>query len=379
MRQVNSLNKVILPGQTIGIIGGGQLGRMMALAAKASGFKIAVLDPTPDCPCGQVADIEITANYDDLNALQQLAEVSDVITFEFENISGEALDTLMSHAYVPQGSELLKISQNRIVEKRTITESGAKVAPYAVIRTKEDFYEQTDVIGFPCVLKTATGGYDGKGQYVLKSKEDVEEAAKLLQLSECVLETWIAFSKEISVIVARNVDGETKVFPVAENIHQDNILHQSIVPARISEETEQLAVEQAILIANSMNMVGILAIEMFVTEDGDIYINEMAPRPHNSGHYTMEACETSQFEQHIRAVCNWKLGDTTLLKPVVMVNILGEHMESLMENIPNLSNWKIHLYGKSEAKVKRKMGHVNILRDNTDLALEEAEQSKIWS
>ena len=377
MRQVNSLNKVILPGQTIGIIGGGQLGRMMALAAKASGFKIAVLDPTPDCPCGQVADIEITANYDDLNALQQLAEVSDVITFEFENISGEALDTLMSHAYVPQGSELLKISQNRIVEKRTITESGAKVAPYAVIRTKEDFYEQTDVIGFPCVLKTATGGYDGKGQYVLKSKEDVEEAAKLLQLSECVLETWIAFSKEISVIVARNVDGETKVFPVAENIHQDNILHQSIVPARISEETEQLAVEQAILIANSMNMVGILAIEMFVTEDGDI--NEMAPRPHNPGHYTMEACETSQFEQHIRAVCNWKLGDTTLLKPVVMVNILGEHMESLMENIPNLSNWKIHLYGKSEAKVKRKMGHVNILRDNTDLALEEAEQSKIWS
>lgn len=379
MRQVNSLNKVILPGQTIGIIGGGQLGRMMALAAKASGFKIAVLDPTPNCPCGQVADIEINANYDDLNALQQLAEVSDVITFEFENISGEALDTLMSHAYVPQGSELLKISQNRIIEKRTITESGAKVAPYVVIRTKEDLHEQVDVIGFPCVLKTATGGYDGKGQYVLKSTDDLEEAAKLLEQSECVLEAWIAFSKEISVIVARNINGETKVFPVAENIHQDNILHQSIVPARISKQTEQLALEQAILIANSMKMVGILAVEMFVTKDGDIYINEMAPRPHNSGHYTMEACETSQFEQHIRAVCNWKLGDTTLLKPVVMVNILGEHVDALMESIPNLDNWKIHLYGKSEAKIKRKMGHVNILRDNTDLALEEAEQSKIWS
>ena len=379
MRQVNSLNKVILPGQTIGIIGGGQLGRMMALAAKASGFKIAVLDPTPNCPCGQVADIEINANYDDLNALQQLAEVSDVITFEFENISCEALDTLMSHAYVPQGSELLKISQNRIIEKRTITESGAKVAPYAVIRTKEDLHEQVDVIGFPCVLKTATGGYDGKGQYVLKSTDDLEEAAKLLEQSECVLEAWIAFSKEISVIVARNINGETKVFPVAENIHQDNVLHQSIVPARISKQTEQLALEQAILIANSMKMVGILAVEMFVTKDGDIYINEMAPRPHNSGHYTMEACETSQFEQHIRAVCNWKLGDTTLLKPVVMVNILGEHVDALMESIPNLDNWKIHLYGKSEAKIKRKMGHVNILRDNTDLALEEAEQSKIWS
>ena len=381
LRQVNSLNKVILPGQTIGIIGGGQLGRMMALAAKASGFKIAVLDPTPNCPCGQVADIEITATYDDLNALQQLAKVSDVITFEFENISGEALDTLMSHAYVPQGSELLKTSQNRIIEKRTITESGAKVAPYAVIRNEEDLYEQAEVIGYPCVLKTATGGYDGKGQYVIKSKEDLEEeeAVKLIQQSDCVLEKWIAFSKEISVIVARNVNGETKVFPVAENIHQDNILHQSIVPARISRETEQLALKQANLIANSMKMVGILAVEMFVTEDGDIYINEIAPRPHNSGHYTMEACETSQFEQHIRAVCNWKLGDTTLLKPVVMVNILGEHMDALLEKVPSLDNWKIHLYGKSEPKMKRKMGHVNILRDNTDLALMEAEQSNIWS
>ena len=341
LRQVNSLNKVILPGQTIGIIGGGQLGRMMALAAKASGFKIAVLDPTLNCPCGQVADIEITANYDDLNALQQLAKVSDVITFEFENISGEALDTLMSHAYVPQGSELLKTSQNRIIEKRTITESGAKVAPYAVVRTEGDLYEQADVIGYPCVLKTATGGYDGKGQHVIKSKEDLEEAAKLVQQSDCVLEKWIAFSKEISVIVARNVNGETKVFPVAENIHQDNILHQSIVPARISKETEQLALEQAILIANSMKMVGILAVEMFVTKDGGIYINEIAPRPHNSGHYTMEACETSQFEQHIRAVCNWKLGDTTLLKPVVMVNILGEHVDVLLKKVPNLDNWKI--------------------------------------
>ena len=376
---MNSLNKVILPGQTIGIIGGGQLGRMMALAAKASGFKIAVLDPTPGCPCGQVADIEITANYDDLSALQQLAEVSDVITFEFENISSEALDTLMSQAYVPQGSELLKISQNRIIEKRTITEAGVKVAPYAVIRTVGDLYEQVDVIGYPCVLKTSTGGYDGKGQIVIKGKEDLEEAAKLVEQCECVLEAWITFSKEVSVIVARNVDGETKVFPVAENIHLDNILHQSIVPARISKETEKLALEQAILIANSMKMVGTLAVEMFATEDGDIYINEIAPRPHNSGHYTMEACETSQFEQHIRAVCNWKLGNTMLLKPVVMVNILGEHMEALLENIPTLVNWKIHLYGKSEPKIKRKMGHVNILRDNIDLALNEAEQSNIWS
>ncbi|WP_042352031.1 5-(carboxyamino)imidazole ribonucleotide synthase [Bacillus massiliigorillae] len=375
---MNNLNKVILPGQTIGIIGGGQLGRMMALAAKASGFKIAVLDPTPNCPCGQVADIEITAQYNDLNALQQLADASDVITFEFENISGEALEWLKQHAYIPQGSELLKISQNRIIEKAAITEAGVEVAPYAVIQSETDLHEQIDKIGYPSVLKTATGGYDGKGQLVLQSKEMLEEATEILKHGDCVLEAWVPFVKEISVIVTRNVNGETKVFPVAENIHRENILYQSIVPARISKQTENAAVEKAMLIANSMKLVGILAVEMFVTENEKIYINELAPRPHNSGHYTMEACETSQFEQHIRAVCNWKLADTTLLKPVVMVNILGEHMEPLLNKIPDLNNWKIHLYGKSEAKVKRKMGHVNILRETTEEALIEAERSNIW-
>lgn len=375
---MNNLNRVILPGQTIGIIGGGQLGRMMALAAKASGFNIAVLDPTPNCPCGQVADIEITAQYNDLQALQELADVSDVITFEFENINGAALEWLKQHAYIPQGSELLKISQNRIIEKASITQAGVEVAPYAVIQSVSDLYEQVDNIGYPSVLKTATGGYDGKGQLVLKSKEDIEQAIEILNHGDCVLEAWVPFVKEISVIVTRNVNGETKVFPVAENIHRENILYQSIVPARISKQTEDTAIEKAMLIANSMKLVGTLAVEMFVTEEEKIYINELAPRPHNSGHYTMEACETSQFEQHIRAVCNWKLADTTLLKPVVMVNILGEHMEPLLKKIPELSNWKIHLYGKSEAKVKRKMGHVNILRKTTDDALNEAERSHIW-
>lgn len=378
MRAVNNLNKVILPGQTIGIIGGGQLGRMMALAAKASGFNIAVLDPTPNCPCGQVADVEITAQYNDLEALQKLADVSDVITFEFENINGEALEWLKQHAYIPQGAELLKISQNRIIEKSAIVEAGVEVAPYAVIRSMADLQEQVEAIGFPSVLKTATGGYDGKGQLVLKSKEDIEQATEILEHGDCVLEAWVPFVKEISVIVTRNVNGETKVFPVAENIHRENILYQSIVPARVSRTVEDTAIERALLIANSMKLVGTLAVEMFVTADDQIYINELAPRPHNSGHYTMEACETSQFEQHIRAVCNWKLADTTLLKPVVMVNVLGEHMEPLLKKIPDLNNWKIHLYGKSEAKYKRKMGHVNILRKTTEEALLEAEQSQIW-
>lgn len=375
---MNSLNKVIRPGQMIGIIGGGQLGRMMALAAKASGFKIAVLDPTPNCPCGQVADVEITAEYNDLQALKKLADISDVITFEFENINSEALEWLQQHAYIPQGADVLKISQNRIIEKQTIVKAGVQIAPYVVIKEMKDIYEQIERIGFPCVLKTATGGYDGKGQLVLKNREDIEKAQRLVDQCECVLEAWIPFEKEVSVIVSRNRLGDTAVFPVAENIHVENILHQSIVPARISEQLEQEARKKAMLIADSMQMVGTLAVEMFVTVDGDIFINELAPRPHNSGHYTMEACATSQFEQHIRAVCNWKLTDTTLLKPVVMVNVLGEHMEPLLENIPALSNWKIHLYGKEEVKVKRKMGHVNILRDTVEEALEEAEQSNIW-
>lgn len=378
LRAVNNLNKVILPGQTIGIIGGGQLGRMMALSAKASGFKIAVLDPTPNCPCGQVADIEITAQYNDLTALQELASISDVVTFEFENINGEALEWLTKHAYIPQGSELLKISQNRIKEKATVVEAGVKVAPYAVIQKLADLHVKADEIGYPCVLKTATGGYDGKGQLVLGCKDDIEQASELINHGECVLEAWIPFVKEISVIVARNVNGETKIFPVAENIHRNNILHQSIVPARIPKKTEDEAIEKALLLANSMKLVGTLAVEMFVTEDEEIYINELAPRPHNSGHFTMEACETSQFEQHIRAVCNWKLGDTTLMNPVVMVNILGEHMEPLLKSIPDLNNWKVHLYGKSEAKIKRKMGHVNILRQTTEEALAEVDKSYIW-
>ena len=350
----------------------------MAMSAKASGFRIAVLDPTPGSPCGQVADLEITAEYNDLEALKKLADISDVITFEFENINGEALDWLTKYAYVPQGSELLKISQNRIFEKKAITDAGAEVAPYAVIRSMDDLHEQAEEIGFPAVLKTATGGYDGKGQLVLKDAGCLEKARVMVEQCECVLEAWLPFEKEISVIVSRNVDGDVSVFPVAENIHKENILFQTIVPARISEDLERKAIEKAMLIANHVSLAGTLAVEMFVMENGEIYINELAPRPHNSGHYTMDACETSQFEQHIRAVCNWKLANTGLLKPVVMGNILGGQLELLLAKIPELVDWKIHLYGKAEARDKRKMGHVNIVRDNIETALMEAEQSKIW-
>ncbi|MEI2400985.1 5-(carboxyamino)imidazole ribonucleotide synthase, partial [Paenibacillus phytohabitans] len=195
----------------------------------------------------------------------------------------------------------------------------------------------------------------------------------------CILEAWVPFEKEISVIVTRNSAGEAKTFPVAENIHVDNILHQSIVPARISEDTEAKAKEMAMKLASELHLVGTLAAEMFLTEDGEIYINELAPRPHNSGHYSIDACETSQFEQHVRAVCDWPLGETTLLRPVVMSNILGEHLQPLLEKVSLLSNVKVHLYGKKEAKVKRKMGHVTVLANTTEEALKKSDSLQIWN
>ncbi|WP_423800449.1 5-(carboxyamino)imidazole ribonucleotide synthase [Neobacillus sp. SAB-20_R2A] len=376
---MNLNNKVILPGATIGIIGGGQLGRMMALAAKAQGFRIAVLEPTADSPCGQVADVEVIGAYDDREAIGRLAAVSDVITYEFENIDADTLSWLCEQAYVPQGPKLLTITQNRITEKAAIRNAGAEVAPYGEIYSVEDLFLKIEAVGYPAVLKTARGGYDGKGQLVIKEHSDLEKGEALINHGECVLEQWVPFEKEISVIVTRRLDGETAILPVAENIHVDNILHQTIVPARISEATKALAIQKAKQIADYLGLVGTLAVEMFVTADGEIYINELAPRPHNSGHYSIEACQTSQFEQHIRAICSWPLGSTELLKPVVMVNLLGEHLESLYQEIPAMNDWKVHLYGKKEPKVKRKMGHVTILRDNVEDALDEIQKSSIWA
>lgn len=374
---INLTNKLILPGQTIGIIGGGQLGRMMAIAAKAQGFRIAVLDPTEDCPCSQVADQSIIGAYSDIEAIKKLANVSDVITYEFENIDAECLRWLNENTYVPQGVKLLEITQDRIKEKEAIQQANVEVAPFAVIEKAEDIEEQINILGLPAVLKTARGGYDGKGQFVIKKIEEVKEAAQLLQSGTCVLEKWIPFEKEISVIVNRNSTGETAVFPVGENIHRDNILHETIVPARISEKAKESAIQKAIQLAEAFQLVGTLAVEMFLTSE-TIYVNELAPRPHNSGHYTIEACETSQFEQHIRAVCNWPLASTELLKPAVMVNILGEHQASVIEKIPEVKDWKIHLYGKKEAKEKRKMGHVTLLRHSVEEAIKDIEQSNIW-
>ncbi len=373
-----NLSNIILPGQTIGIIGGGQLGKMMALAAKAMGFQIIVLDPVPDCPCGQVADEQIVGAYDDLQVMKELAVKSDVITYEFENIDATTLKWLTEHAYVPQGTELLKITQDRIKEKAAIQSAGVEVAPYAVIEEIEHVHLSINDMGLPAVIKTARGGYDGKGQVVIRTPEDLLKAESLIEQGSCVLEKWIEFEKEISVIITRNSQGEIAVFPVAENLHRNNILHQTIVPARISKAVEEKAIVEVEKIANAFHLVGTLAVEMFVTKDEKIYINELAPRPHNSGHFSIEGCETSQFEQHIRAIANWPLAQTSLLKPVVMVNILGEHQAQLFDKIPDLKDWKIHLYGKKEAKLHRKMGHVTLLRDKVEEAIAEAEASGIW-
>lgn len=375
---MNSSNKVILPGQTIGIIGGGQLGRMMALAAKENGFKIAVLELTKDSPCGQVADIEIVGAYDDLVAIEELARVSDVVTYEFENIDAKALQHLSERAYVPQGISLLHITQNRLREKAAIEKAGQVVAPYIEINGMEELHDAVTRLGFPAVLKTTTGGYDGKGQLVIKKATDIFQAQELVAAQTCILEKWIPFKKELSVIVTRSVSGETAVFPVGENIHINNILHETIVPARISQSASKQAVEIALQLAESLELVGTLAVEMFLTKDEKIYVNEMAPRPHNSGHYTIEACEVSQFTQHIRAVCNWPLGNPALLKPAVMVNILGQHETGVRELIGDLRDWNIHLYGKKEAKLHRKMGHATLLRTTVEEALKEVEASSIW-
>ncbi|MGD6969137.1 5-(carboxyamino)imidazole ribonucleotide synthase [Rossellomorea vietnamensis] len=371
-------NKVIYPGQTIGIIGGGQLGRMMALAAKEAGFRIAVLDPGSNAPCAQVADEVIIADFEDREALEKLAGISDVITYEFENIDYEALKDLTEKAYVPQGAELIRITQNRIAEKEALVYGGVEVAPYEIITNEQEIGGNAEELGYPVVLKTARGGYDGKGQVVLYDEQDIEKAAVLLANGPCVLEKWMSFEKEVSVIVTRTPSGKLSVFPAVENIHRDNILHQTIAPARISRTDNEKAVSIAKKVAETLDMVGTLAVEMFLTESGGIYVNELAPRPHNSGHFSIEACETSQFAQHIRAICNWPLKRTDIIKPAVMVNVLGEHLGAVVESIPNQPDWSIHLYGKDEPKAKRKMGHVTILTSDIEAALKEVNETGIW-
>lgn len=380
--------RVLLPGRTtIGILGGGQLGRMLTLSGTAMGYRFVTLDPVADAPCGQVAR-QIEAGYDDEAAARKLAEQCDVITYEFENVDAGVAALLERESYVPQGSTLLYTTQHRLREKRAIEAAGVRVAPYREITNLDTMQAAVRELGVPCVLKTVTGGYDGKGQRVIREVSQAVEAYEELASTgaELVLEQFIKFDCEISVVVARSTQGEIKTFPVAENIHVNNILHTSIVPARVPTEIQLEAQRLAAAVAESMQAVGLLAVELFVAADGRLYVNELAPRPHNSGHYTMEACATSQFEQHIRAICGLPLGDTTLLSPVVMVNVLGEHLEGVIDRMGQSDTEamelgvipKLHIYGKTEAKTGRKMGHVNLLCQDVEEGLQWIEQTNLW-
>ncbi|SDI40682.1 5-(carboxyamino)imidazole ribonucleotide synthase [Alteribacillus bidgolensis] len=373
------MSRILSPGKTIGILGGGQLGRMMAIAAKAMGFRIAVLEPKSDSPAGQTADIEVEAAYDDREGAKELAKHCDVLTYEFENIDAPTAAFLEETLYLPQGGSLLYTTQHRIREKNAIEEAGVHVSPYRSVDSKESLGLALEELGRPAVLKTCQGGYDGKGQVVIKENTNADQAFETLNGNEkdLVLEAWVPFEKEISVIVTRSTNGEISTFPVGENIHENNILHQTIVPARITSDTERKARDIAYQLAEKLELTGTLAVEMFVLEDGNIYVNELAPRPHNSGHYTIEACETSQFEQHIRAICGWPLGSTNLLRPVVMTNLLGQHLSHVYDNVESFSkNGHLHVYGKDEAKHGRKMGHWTVLGSDIEEAL--AKTNYVW-
>lgn len=348
--------------KTVGIIGGGQLGRMMTISAKQMGLNVIVLDPTPNSPCGQVADKQIIANFNDVDKIEELCKLSDVVTYEFENIPYEVVKKLEVKYNIPQGHKPLKLSQHRYVEKSAAIDAGLNCGKFKLVSNKEELDEAIKVIGYPCVLKTCTGGYDGKGQVVIKETLDLKEGYELIKYKECILEEFINFDKEISVIVTRSINGEVSVLPVSENIHENNILHISIVPGNISTGLSKKAKDMALHLIKKLELVGTLAVEMFVCGD-NVYFNEMAPRPHNSGHYSIEGCYTSQFEQHIRAILGMKLGSTKLKHNTIMVNVLGQHLEGIEKliNSDDFKNSKIHLYGKEEAKHNRKMGHVTFI------------------
>lgn len=373
-------NNVIIPPQTIGIIGGGQLGRMMAIAARYMGYKIAVLDPTPDCPTAQVADVQITTKYDDMDGIKKLAEISDVVTYEFENVDLEAATYIENLGKLPQGAYALEITQNREREKTVMQDAGLPIPYFSIVSTAEECEQALQNFTFPAVIKTCSGGYDGKGQLKLESADDIPAACAFAEKnSTCIIEQWVPFDREISVVFTRAQSGEIEFFPVAENDHKDHILYQTTVPANISETVQTQAIDAAKTLAEKMNIVGTFAIEMFVNGD-NIFLNEMAPRPHNSGHYSIEACNISQFHQHIRAICGLALTPVSLLKSAAMVNILGEDLEPTLALMPELTNGFVHLYGKDGVKPKRKMGHVtfigNTVKEVTEMvtAYEEAKQ-----
>jgi 5-(carboxyamino)imidazole ribonucleotide synthase len=363
----------ILPGTTLGMLGGGQLGRMFVSAARTMGYEVIVLDPAANSPAGSMASEHLQANYDDREALDYMAKHCAAVSTEFENIPADTLEYLANSVPVHPSASALRIAQNRYSEKTFFQSLGLGVADFLSIESEADVAQAKD-FSFPAILKTNTLGYDGKGQVVCQSYDELVEAFSQIGSIACVLEKRIDLAKEVSVVLCRSQAGEVDCFPLAENQHSNGILDISTAPANLSQEMTAEVIDAATKIAHGLDYCGVLAVEFFISSGDEILINEMAPRPHNSGHYTLDACCTSQFEQQVRMMCSLSAGDSALHTPVAMWNVLGDiwtdtaspNWEDLLQH----GKAKLHLYGKAEARTGRKMGHVNFLADSTAQALE---------
>lgn len=365
----------IMPGAMLGVLGGGQLGRMFVQAAQQMGYAVTVLDPDPSSPAGRVADAFICAAYDDATALQTLGQNCAAVTTEFENIPAESLRKLTQYCIVSPDADSVSIAQNRVREKQFLADSGFSVASFAVIAQPQDIVTQDVAQFLPGILKVSQFGYDGKGQIKVATVAELQAAYEQLNHAVCVLEKFMPLKCEISVVVARGSDNSITTFPVSENQHVNGILDVSIVPARISPLLAKRAQDIACQVAEKLNYHGVLCVEFFVLHDDALLINEIAPRPHNSGHYSIDACITSQFEQQVRTLCGLPLGSTSQLSPAAMVNLLGDvwHNGDPDWNIVlQHASTKLHLYGKSEARPGRKMGHFTVLGNDTVTALNAA-------
>jgi len=370
---------VILPGATVGVLGGGQLGRMFTLQARTMGYGVVVLDPDPASPAGAVANRHIRAPYDDERALSDLSESCAAITTEFENVPAAALQTLTRSSLVRPPVEAVATSQDRIAEKSFLQSHGIPTAKFRAVRDLRELKTAVTALRLPALLKTSRFGYDGKGQALVKSEEDAVRAYQRFGGVPCVLEERLALECELSVVLARGIDGDVAPFPVAENQHRDGILETSVVPARVPEAMTREARELATGLAEEMEYVGVLGVELFVANGSRLLVNEMAPRPHNSGHYTLDACSTDQFEQQLRALCGLPLAQPWLLSPVAMINLLGDLWadgEPRWEEALSRPGVRLHLYGKAEARPGRKMGHLNCLATDPDRALATALETR---
>lgn len=365
------MGKKILPGSTIGVFGSGQLGRMFAIEARKMGYRVHTFSPDSDTPTGQVADIETCADYEDLLAVRTFAQSVDVVTFEFENVPAVTVEAAAEFVDVFPRGDILHTTQHRLREKTFLASKGFPVAPFRHIQSLEELRPAVEELGFPAILKTAGFGYDGKGQTKISKADDLEPAFKGLNGIDAVLEAFVSFEKEVSVVCARGQDGAFVHFGVIENTHANHILDISFAPALVSPHVFASAIDVTRSIAETLDYVGTLCVEFFLTKTEELLVNELAPRPHNSGHLTFDACVTSQFEQQLRAVCGLPLGSTEFYRPAAMANLLGDLWQNGEPDWPSaleISGTKLHLYGKLAARKGRKMGHITALADTGETA-----------